>query len=70
MNFFKRHKVWSVILGIVVVVVVGFSIFWLVKSIAVNNTDCPTERRYVDFMTGGSSSRNGLFSSIRVTSPR
>jgi len=47
MGFFKRHKVWSVLLGIIVVVVVGFS-----KSIVVSNTDCPTERNYVDFMTG------------------
>jgi hypothetical protein len=52
MGFFKRHKVWSVLLGIIVVVVVGFSLFWLVKSIVVSNSDCPTERHYVTFMTG------------------
>lgn len=52
MGFFKRHKIWSGFIGIIVVVVVSISIFWLIKSIAVNNTDCPMERHYVTFMTG------------------
>ncbi len=52
MGFFKRHKILSAFLGIVCVVIVGFSLFWLAKSIVVSNTDCPTERKYVDFMTG------------------
>lgn len=52
MGFFKRHKVWSVFLGILVVLIVGSSLFLLVKSIVVSNMDFPKERHYVTFMTG------------------
>lgn len=52
LGFFKRHKVWSVFLGIFCAFIVGISLFWLVISIAVSNRDCPTERNYVTFMTG------------------
>jgi hypothetical protein len=52
MGFFKRHKIWSGFIGFIVLVVVGFSLFWLVISISVSNTDCPKERHYVTFMAG------------------
>ena len=52
MSFFKKHKVWGSVIGIIVVLVVGFSVFLTVKAVVVSNTDCPTERHYVEFMTG------------------
>jgi hypothetical protein len=52
MSFFKRHKVWGSVIGIIVVLVVVVLLLLLIKFIGVSTMDAPTERHYPDYMTG------------------
>jgi hypothetical protein len=52
MGFFKRHKVWSVFIGIIVVLIVAFVGVVGYQAIKVRVMSVQTERHYVAYMKG------------------